>query len=471
MEDTGTPAASSTVAATSISAELDAMFEGVGSETDSSSTETETTPVETAPEDNPQDSTAHDPSPMDFEPEEADAKEAPPPAEAKPVEAEAPPQTPVADDDKEGEEYEIRGKKWIRYPEARGKEVFAGYQASKALAKELGLFGPLTPEMIQELAGEKKLLDHIDFDAMSADPTEQARAFRYLFTQARKAYEGQITKHNPHETMADALLYAAETAAPEVIQGIEHRVTQQTFNQLYAKAVAAGLDTDAGKQLLASVQRAEQALTGNYRKRADLAKQATSDPIDQRLRQVEAREQNLQRSEESRARQEWQDWSNGTKAAVDSGIDKSIANIMKPVTASLKNFPETRKNVEIRLQQEITDALLKDQRINNERQSYYKQASIAGSESVRNGWRARIVQMYTARAEQILRDKAPAILSESALAIKARSDKTHERLKGTQSLRGTPAGGVAPNGTTAPSTGNGKFDSKSWAAEFEAAFN
>jgi hypothetical protein len=57
------------------------------------------------------------------------------------------------------------------------------------------------------------------------------------------------------------------------------------------------------------------------------------------------------------------------------------------------------------------------------------------------------------------------------MAIKAKSDKTHERLKGTQQLRGTPAGGHAPNGTTGPPSGSEKFDSKSWAREIDAAFN
>lgn len=431
-------------------------------ETESSASETEGTPAET----NPQDSTVQPPSPDDFEPESTEAKEPATAAAKAPLEA-----VPVDEEDRSGEEYEVRGKKWIRYPEARGKEVFAGYQAAKALAKDLGLQGPVTPDTIKALASDKALLDNIDFDVMSPDPAEQARAFKYLFTTARKARDGEHTSHNPHETMADALLDAASQAAPEVIEGLEQRITAVTLNRLYDKAVKAGLDTTAGQELLASVQRTDQALTGTFRKRADLAKQVTVDPLAARAQELDAKESRIQEYERGQAEAQMRQWNSGTNAAIETGVSGAIAGIIKPVAASLKNFPQTQKNVEIRLRQEIKDALLADPKFKVERERYFKQANIAGSESVRDGWRARIVQLYTSKAEQVLREKAPAILSESAQAIKAKSDKTHERLKGTQQLRGTPAGGSAPNGTTAVTASNGKFDSKTWAAEFEAAFN
>jgi len=468
MEEPGSVGAAASPAATTISAEIDTLFADATGETESSSTET-TSP---ASETNPQDSTVQPSSPIDFENEPADdepaSEEAAPPAEKPAVEA-APP--PVAEEDREGEEYEQRGKKWIRYPEARGKEVFAGYQAARTLSKELGLDGPVTPDTIKSLASDKTLLDSIDFDTMSADPAEQARAFSYLFKTARKAYEGGHTAYNPHETMADALLHAASTAAPEVIQGLEQRINAHTFDNLYKKAVAAGLDTEAGRELLASVQRADQALTGNYRKRAELTKQPAPDPLSERVQQIERREQTIEQQEAAQAKAEWDYWNNGTKAAIETNISGAIAAAIKPVLTSLKNFPETRKNVEIRLREELKHVFLTDQRFAGERERFYKQAAIAGNESIRDGWRARLIQLYTSRAEQVLREKAPAILSESATAIKAKSDKTHERLKGTQSLRGTPAGGIAPNGASAPTPGGGKFDSKSWSQEFDAVFS
>lgn len=466
MEQTSTAAVESAPAVQSISAELDSMFEGVGA-SDSGATETSSEAAPTSP----QDSTVQPAPPPELKAEDRTVEEEAATTETTEPAVEAAAETvPVAEEDRAGEEYEIRGKKWIRYPEARGKEVFAGYQTSKALAKELGLAGPATPEHIQSLARDKALLDGIDFDAMSADPADQARAFRYLFSTARKAYEGGHTGHNPHETMADALLHAASSTAPDVVAGLEHHFTQQAFNRLYDKAVAVGLDTDAGKALLASAQRAEQALTGDYRKRADLAKQ-TADPMSARARELDAKQQRIDEFESNRAQHEWKAWNTGTNAAIDSGVSGTITNILKPVVDSLKQFPETQKNVEIRLRTEIKDALAADQRFKSERERFFKQAGIAGNESIRDSWRARIVQLYTAKAEQVLREKAPAILSESARAVKAKSDKTHERLKGSQQLRGTPAGGVAPNGATAPSAANGKFDSRSWANEFEAAFN
>jgi hypothetical protein len=475
MEEPGSGPASSTPAALSVSAELDAMFDDVTS--DSPVEETTSTESVKTSEANPQDSTVQPPSPIDFEADddtpavEDDAPKTPAKTESEPApEVEA--ASPISDEDKEGEEYEIRGKKWIRYPEARGKEVFAGYQASKALQRELGYDQPVTPEAVKQLAGDKALLDNIDFDVMSNDPADQARAFRYLFTTARKAYDQGHAAHNPHATMADAFLHAAETSAPEVIAGIEHRVTQETFNRLYQKAIAAGIETEAGKELLNSVQRAEQALTGNYRKRADLAKQPPPpDKIDQRLQVVEAREAEQAAQQSQQAKAAWDYWYEGTRGAIWEGITGAIGNVIKPVAGSFKNFPETQKNVETRLREEVREALNADRKLASLREQYVKQASIAGSESVRDGWRARLVQMYAAKADQVLRDKAPKILSETAANIKARSDKTHQRLQGTQSLRGTPAGGSAPNGTTAPASGNNKFDSKSWANEFEAAFN
>jgi hypothetical protein len=464
MEDTGAVAAASPEA-TTISAEIDSLFADSPSDSTAEETSTPETPV------NPQDSTVQPPTPDAYEAadEEPPAEESTPATAAKPPVEAAPPAP--GDDEVPGEEYEQRGKKWIRYPEARGKEVYAGYQTARALAKDLGLTQPLTPETAKTLVADKTLLDNIDFDVMSADPVDQAKAFRYLFATARKAYEGGHTGHNPHATMADALLYAAENAAPEVVAGLEHRITENTFNSLYQKAVAAGLDTEAGKVLLASVQRADQALTGTYRKRADLAKAPVADPLSARAQELDAKENRIRDYEDRQASQNWQQWNNGTNSSIESGVAGAIASILKPVAASLKNFPETQKNVEIRLRQEIKEALHTDQRFAAERERYFKQASIAGNESIRDGWRARIIQLYTSKADQVLREKAPAILSESALAIKAKSDKTHERLKGTQQLRGTPSGGVAPNGTTAPPSNSGKFDSRSWAQEFEAAFN
>jgi len=467
MEDPGSVAAVASPTATTISAEIDSMFADAASETESPSVET-TSP---ASEPNPQDSTVQPPTPETYEAAEeepAPAEEAAPPA--KPA-VEATPPAP-GDDEAPGEEYEQRGKKWIRYPEARGKEVFAGYQAAKTLSKELGLDGPITPDTIKSLASDKTVLDSIDFDTMSADPAEQARAFAYIFKTAEKAFKGGHTAYNPHETMADALLHAASKAAPEVIHGLEQRINAHTFDKLYKQAVTAGLDTEAGKELLASVQRADQALTGQYRKRAELTKQpAAADPLAAERADLAQQRQSIEDKEYAAAKAEWDQWNTGTKAAVETNVSGAIAKALEPVAASLKNFPETRKNVEIRLREELKNVFLTDQRFAGERERFYKQASIAGNESIRDGWRARLIQLYTSRAEQVLREKAPAILSESALAIKAKSDKTHERLKGTQSLRGTPAGGIAPNGATAPSAGGGKFDSQSWAKEFDAAFN
>jgi hypothetical protein len=466
MEEPGAAAASASPVAESISSEIDSLFADAAS--DSASEESTTA----AAEPNPQDSTVQPSSPIEFEPGD-DAVEAEKPVAAKPAEPAVEAAPPVAEEDREGEEYEQRGKKWIRYPEARGKEVFAGYQAARSLQKELNLPGPVTAETVRTLVNDKSVLDNIDFDVMSTDPAEQARAFRYLFHTAKKAFEGGHTSHNPHETMADALLHAASNAAPEVVRGLEHRITENTFNKLYQKAVAAGLDTQAGKELLASVQRADQALTGQFRKRADLAQQPApaADALSVRAQEVEQRANQIQEYESQRARREWDEFTGGTNVAIDDNVNGAIASILKPVAASLKNFPETQKNVEIRLIQEIKEAIAQDQKFGIERDRCFKQASIAGSESVRDGWRARIIQLYTSKAESVLRAKAPAILSESAQALKAKSDKTHERLKGTQQLRGTPAGGIAPNGTTAPGSSGGKFDSRSWAQEFESAFN
>jgi hypothetical protein len=474
MEDSGALAAAASPAATSISAEIDTMFADAVSDSTNDSPSEESAAPETTP--NPQDSTVQPKTAIDFEPGDDEAP-APTPAEpekaavaakpAEPLEA-----VPVGDEDAPGEEYEQRGKKWIRYPEARGREVYAGYQTAKVLSKELGLDGPVTPEIVRTLANDKTILDHIDFDVMSPDPAEQARAFRYLFTTAKKAYDGNHAAHNPHETMADALLYAASQSAPEVIQGLEQRITQETLNRLYQKAVATGLETQAGQDLLASVQRTDQALTGTFRKRSELANaQKAVDPLAARTKELETREGKIQELESRQAKEDWDRWSDDTNLAVDSAIVGAITGALKPVAASLEKFPQTQQNVELRLREEIKSVFRTDQRFKAERDRYVKQASIAGTEQIRDGWRARIVQLYTSTAERVLREKAPPILSESAQALKAKSDKTHERLKGTQQLRGTPAGGHAPNGTTAPSTGNGKFDSKSWASEFEAAFN
>jgi hypothetical protein len=476
MEDTGALAASSTPAATSISAEIDSMFADAStsesSESSTESTESESTTTASAP--NPQDSTVQPPAPEDFEPEDA----TPAPVEAKPTTtevAEAPLEaTPVPEDERGGEEYEQRGKKWIRYPEARGKEVFAGYQTAKTLQKELNLSEPVTAETARLLAVDKSILDGIDFDLMSKDPSIQSRAFQYLFKTAQKALDGEHTAHNPKETMADALLHAAATHAPEVIQGLEQRITSHTFDKLYRKAVAAGLDTEAGQHLLSSVQRADQALTGSYRKKSELtgtAQQTQPDPLAAQRQELAQRAASIEEKENAALKAHWDNWNRNTKVAVEGGLTDAIANVLKPVSDSLKNFPQTRKNVEIRLRSEVVDSLAKDQKFGIERDRCLQQATIAGSESVRESWRARLIQLYTSKAEQVLREKAPAILSESAQAVKARSDKTHERLKGTQQLRGTPAGGIAPNGAAAPSPSSGKFDSRTWAQEFEAAFN
>jgi len=478
MEEPGAVAASSTPAATSISAEIDSMFADVTSDSSSDSSETESSPAETesAPSEtakNPQDSTVQAKTPIDYEsdstteePAVADpAKPATEPVEAAPE---------VPEDERGGEEYEQRGKKWIRYPEARGKEVFAGYQAAKMLTKELNLPGPVTQQTVQALASDKRILDNIDFDLMSPDPAEQAKAFAYLFSTAQKAMDQKHTAHNPKETMADALLHAASVQAPEVIRGLEQRINAHTFDGLYKKALAAGLDTDEGKILLSSVQRADIALTGNYRKKSELLGQpatAAPDPLATQRQELADREQHLNNIDAERSRAQWDAWYNAADAQVEQTVWDAIGKTLKPVDASLKNFPQTRKNVEIRLREEIRDALVNDQKFVAERARCFKQASIAGSESVRESWRARVMQLYAARAEQVLREKAPAILSESAQAIKAKSDQTHKRLAGTQSLRGTPAGGNAPNGTTAPPASGSKFDSKSWANELEAAFN
>lgn len=465
---------------------LGEMFEGVSDDAPESTDSTETAATETA-DATSADSTTDQPQPLedgDGQPAEAVTEEVPAAAAAGPVaatttndQAAAAPLVPA--DLPEGATVEIdkkTGLEYIRYPKPRGLSIYAGYKAANELAKAIG------QETLDEAGVRDLTTAHgtlIDIETrMSEGADRQQAAIEYLLTTGAEAFNQGIVAQDPHQHTATAFLAAAEKVAPAVVGRLQSHFESLTVDALYQKALAAGVNTDAGKALLGVAQRADQALTGKWRKLAEVISNAAApDPSVTREKSLSERERRIQEFERAREDERWDAWGKTATEERRATAKELVDGYLAPVRTHMASLPkdvqeQNLKNLEVRLERELTEGLKSDSTWGPRMQTLFERAKNARSEEYRGQVRAQIKAQFAAKAREILTAKAPAIINSATAAIVANSKAQHQRLANSQGqVRTTTATGSAPP-PTLPRQPNGKWKSSSDVArDLEALFN
>lgn len=365
---------------------------------------------------------------------------------------EAAPTEPVDDLVDDGKQVkDAKGRDWVKYPKARGVQVFAGYQASRELARELtgDADTPLTPELIKGVLVDKGSLDNLLYDAVSPEPAEQQRAFQYLFRRAVTAYEANHVAHDPTATMPQTILAAASAIAPGVVDGLEKHFQGKIIDGMYDQAMKLGHKIgEPGARLWNTAQNLDKTYRNTFRDRKDVK---VVDPNDAKIAELRGLEAKQTERVEAEREQQWSGYLKSTSSLISGAVDKHIETILKPLTGIVG---DVRKSLVLRLRTEVREAIDADVKFNENRRREYQQARIAGSESVRDLFQKLIVEQFAAKSNQILRAKAQTILKAHAAQVTKTSATEHQRLQATQRTRTTPNGEPAASTPKPSETGS-----------------
>lgn len=399
--------------------------------------------------------------------EESDVVEEP---EVEPEpEIEAEEESPVeAAPAEENEDYAIReknGKKELVFKESRGRMIYDTYKTAQAVEQVFG--EPLTPELAQE-----RQAAFIDREAMIADFFTQGKEQNVLGFLADLAENGKESGEIGHDPMVNlaAKFPAFLKSNPEAYNALQRPVLEATFGGLKALAREAKAKGDDG--LLLSLPWVEKALFGQYTPTEQVL--AAPSEIDAREKALNEREQRLQDQDNQVRVRDYNTWSTGARAEIDSKRVSAITAVLEPVAKAYEAFPHEWQALQDSLHNELKSALRKDA----EWQSTLRRAEIraqnAVSPSIRDGVKADLARRAEAKAKYLLdpvrNTKVKDIIASRATQVKAQSDAKHKRLE-TGAARREPGS----TGSPAPqrvSTGlpNGATGKNAWKAAVASAF-
>jgi len=335
-------------------------------------------------------------------------------------------------------------KEWV-FEEARGRRVYAGYKNSQAVEEIIQ--EPITPEAIEARQHALQDLEWMRLDFISGNPKQQANVFTHFLRKASEAVEAGEISGDPVLAAADTFMDVLAQRHPVAFQKITGRLTpseddvhRRTLKGLYAKALASG---EGGENLRRSVEWVANEIFKDFKWLADPDKAA--DPVAAREAEINAREQQLADRDKAEFASQLQTWQRATSGIVKQSVEGAIdAALTTEVKQAYEQFPERLKNLQIRFQQEIKDAISSDAAWRQKNQQLYTQASMTPSERVRQEIQEQVAKRYTAKAAAVLDRIKNKILAEDAQLLKADSAARHKRLQEAQQRKAPSSLGTAP---------------------------
>lgn len=266
---------------------------------------------------------------------------------AKPAEGQQQAQTtdPLAALGDEGDEIptpdKVEGGLHYYKPERVARFV----QASKTLHE----LGNEIPGFSKEVA-----LDHF---RRSNATNQLLEDFHSATPEALDQFTGFWGQQNPHALgmMAVRLPGALQKVNPEAYTGLVDGLFDQKFNALYDAAATQARNGGEGQDnLLKALQVIDHHLNGNFRT-LDTFKQPS--PVDARLQDVEAREQNLGRQMTAQTQARIRDYEGGVVTEVNGAQDSAIEEGLAPVKEYFKDRQNDWRHLVRDLKDKISESM------------------------------------------------------------------------------------------------------------------
>jgi hypothetical protein len=373
---------------------------------------------------------------VEEQPEEASpvAEEEAEPEVDQPVEETEPP-TEEAEQQDDGikERTKANGNKEYVVRQAQF-ERFRGFEQTIRQAQEI--FGePVTPELMKDAAGARLAQVAMMTDFMSGEHRNFLGEFQRIASEA--VQRGEVAQ-DPMGALAEQLPEFLSEHNPDAHGRLSERVVRSTLDDLYDAAAQSG---DAN--LWHSIQNIDNKIFKKFRPEASMA--AKPDPVDQRLKAVEQREQRLTQQQQQESANRWRSRISGAQSQNLQAASEAIAATLQPVEAAYGKFPEALDGIKTSLNRMVDEHIKKDTNWVAYQEKLVQQMKTSTSEQRRDAIQAQIVARHRAKVESILdpsvNETVRKILNQNAQAVKQQSDQKHKRSE-TAAQRREPGNGA-----------------------------
>jgi hypothetical protein len=333
---------------------------------------------------------------------------------------------------------ERNGKKFWTYEEKRGKEIYTGYQTSRAVEEVFG--EPLTVEAAAERESAFQVHRMALDDFTSADPNAQAQFIsKFLVHESQKAVNSGAVGVDPLVTFAATLPQVLAASNPAAHAQLQSVTLRSALDSLYQKAAESG-DTN----LLKSVQWIDRAQFSTYKKADEIQKPNGNDPGGQPDEVQVLRAQLSERNQQD-AQAQYQSWQTETNGEIGQTIGTLISQALKEngSEAKYKDEPETLAEIRNSLKQAVTEGLKANRNWMANRDAELKRAARAVSPEVRAQIRQSIVQRAANAAKRAIEGRMAPILEARAKRVMTASASRHARLENGAQHR-DPGSAAAP---------------------------
>lgn len=400
-----------------------------------------------APIDEPQDEPEEAPKPQDEKAEQKPAEELP-----------------------EGVEVKDRGdgKKTYTVRETQFNKLITADRTLRGIEESIG--EPLTKELVQDLHEAKLSNDKMYTDFLSGDPQRAGNSIlQYFKGLADHAMRNGEVQHNPFAALVMQMPQYLRQADPRGYEYQQKAYARETIDGLYQQAADSG-----NEDLLRAAQWVDKTVFGGFKKAADLAAQKV-DPLSQRESQVAAREKAILDRQQQETAERWSHFAESTNTAVGTTRSEEIDGVLAPIKDAYKEFPSVFEGYKERLNSIARDALNKDQRWADYRNSTFERAKSAATEQVRQSLQADYLNRYRAKVKAILSPAAnPTVkkmLDEGAAAVKTMADTNRQRLAAAAQRREPGGSGATKQNSVLPARvpNGGRFASADdWSSEVDS---
>lgn len=385
-------------------------------------------------------------APVETTDEVADEPEA---AEAAPAE-----NAETAEDLPEGVTVRDRNgkKEWV-YPEERGKAIYEGFKLSREAGE---IFGEdVTADVLRERQAAHDWLQTQRLDLTSSNPNDQVTAFANMFDDIGRSIEAGEISHDPRATVGRAFAMTLAHKAPEAYAEMSRGIMQDQINSLYQEAHKAG-----NTQLLRSVQNLDFKLNGKFLKDDQVAASVPTE-VDERTRDLEAREARIAQADRQQAEKQWGTWKQAAVTGSRDAVTKAVSDgIPQNIKDAFKGTPEAIQRIEKLFRVEVEEAIKGDQNFLRTRDNLIRRAQ-NGSEAVRAEVASELAKRYTARAKQVISTKAAGIIGAETRAIKSANTATQQRHEAGKTRKAIP-GTSTPVTRHLPSSGANGVGQAAW---------
>jgi hypothetical protein len=326
----------------------------------------------------------------------------------------------------------------------RGKRIYGGYKAYKALTEALGRELSVDDARAHMEAYSDKLAMEHEFSA--GDPQAAQNWVHFWNSSDPKGMT----------TVGGQLPDYLATRNPDAYTAMALPVLNRYINAQYARA-AGMADSPERKAILYAARVADWVLNDTYRQ--DEALPQTPSPVDQRAALVDQRWNQIQSYEQQQAAQRTSEWNQSLATAETSVVRSEAEKYLAPLKSAL---PGRAFNAAVNDFQEAVKAhLAKDA----EGSRIYQINRLKGQQRQSSEDQQMLASAFAGRASRAARSIAPGFLKEYGVVAKANSAARHASLQQAAVAGAAPTSSGQPRQQSILPPQQGQFSSRTEAME------